>query len=615
MKRGALVVALFIALIAAPLFAQDNHQKIYPIDSDVYQAIKALYIARGLALPSTTGPWSEDELLLMLERLDDHRFKNGEQSLYDYAAAELAPQKVAFKFTGIVATEMYAHTNTEDFTALEDYIRPYNLTKPLFEAQFEVRLTPYGYGFGEFSIGNNVVNDWVTKNDGRQRAASTFFGKTAVASNIFMLPPGVLTDIDLNFPTRAFVSLGGHGFNFQIGRERLSWGAGESGNLIVGDHIKYHNVVRTTFYGDALKYTFNVSGFPNPDEYYTTDESTKISTVEGQGDNETGFDKGVNLFIAHRLEWRILKNKVGFALTEGIMYQNSTGYVDLSVLLPTVLMHNAYRPANMNSILGFEVDYSPIPALNIYGQMAVDEFPMPGEGVPGVDDNAIPNGFGFILGAQTSLPLAGRMFSASLEAAWTDPYLYLRRSGDWGSSDYQLRGLNYIVANRYYSQTGGKTIYAEDALGYRWGNDAVVINAHAGYRDLGAWNVEANLMFMVHGTFDPWTMWSTINATEDSTAWPNGKPGNQTSPTDHHYQGNYADGTTSDRNASYVLTALSLLGSWNIGTLPSLNHLPALRHLALYGQIDLVIVANPLNNKNADTIADLQFTLGASYTF
>ncbi|GHU30807.1 hypothetical protein FACS1894172_04680 [Spirochaetia bacterium] len=624
----AILVLVLAFLVAGSGFSQDtsfwnntaNHQKIYPVNSEFYQALKFLYISNGLPLPSTTGPWSGDELLLMLYRLDPDKLQQVELKTYDFIEKELTQDHPYFNFDGHVNVEMYAHTNPNDFTALEDYIRPYTEAKPMIGLDFEGFVTPYVYGFGNISIGNNFIDSWVTKDDGRERTGSSLLGQTVFGTNIIGAGPRGINSIDLNFPKRAFISLGGRGLSFQVGRERLSWGAGESGNFIVGNNLEYHNVARAAFYSNTFKYTFSVSSFGYPGEYYsdpTTGGFTSNGVQVAHPGPSTAYDstKGVNLFIGHRFEWRIV-NKVNFIVTEGLMYQTD-GTLDILAFSPLMLLHNMYRVMNGNSMLGFEVDWTIIPKLNVYASLAIDEFSMPGEAVPGKAAEAFPTAFGYMLGAKTAFPLGGRMFTGSLEFAYTDLYLYLRRQQETGSVPLNRRGLNYVVANRYFAfGTGGDAIHDEQFLGYRWGGDAIAINVHAGWRDLGKWNVEANILTLIHGTFDKWTIQSRVGpngSTPTSGSWDGnggGIPANQTTPTTSHTQPNYTDSDTTDRNAPYTLFAFSVLGSWNI-----FQGIPGVKNLAVYGQFDLVTIANPGNIKNAPAITDFQFTLGATYSF
>ncbi|RFU95527.1 hypothetical protein DYP60_03380 [Sphaerochaeta halotolerans] len=110
------------------------------------------------------------------------------------------------------------------------------------------------YGYSELSVGNTY-----TLENG--------FGTTPFGTNVPMIPPSLIPDLDFNMPYRAFVATGGEHWSFQIGRDRLSWGAGQTGNLMVSDSFKYHTMARVTTFSDWFKYTFVTSFFPHPSQY------------------------------------------------------------------------------------------------------------------------------------------------------------------------------------------------------------------------------------------------------------------------------------------------------------------------------------------------------------
>lgn len=72
MKKKLLTLTILVLLTISSLAAaitDVNRQEVVSIDSPIYRAMKNLYISQGLALPSTTGPWTMAELDMMLERL------------------------------------------------------------------------------------------------------------------------------------------------------------------------------------------------------------------------------------------------------------------------------------------------------------------------------------------------------------------------------------------------------------------------------------------------------------------------------------------------------------------------------------------------------------------
>jgi hypothetical protein len=612
-KRVLIAGLLFLALTAAPLFAQerssgngaDNHQKIYPVDSEVYQAIKALYISRGLALPSTAGPWSEDELLLMLERIDPASLSGGGQCAYEFAAGELHRPKSLFVPHAAVNVEAYAHSDTEHFILEDQYVRPWSEVKPLLDLGLESFATPYVYLLFTFPLYKLPYTGAVTTAGGRgPYLESGSFGRNGFGSNFFVRSTLAETfeHIDFSLPFRAFVSFGARGWSVQAGRDRLAWGPGESGNFVFGDHIPYHNAARATVYNNIFKYTFSVSSFQNPREYFDDDASPPRWNVDGGvGKDSTG----INLFIAHRFEGRFLWDKLNFSITEGLMYQPPAGTFDPQVFSPTIALHNLYRGTHQNSFFVFELNGSPVKNLNVYGQLIFDDAASPAEAVPGSAARNSPSEMGYMLGAGTVFPFAGGMFSASLEGVYTEPFLYLRARNTDAGQTAGVSGINFVVANRDYGSR-----YAEQFMGYRWGGDAVVVNANAAYRRFGEWNAGANFMYMIHGTHDKWTTYQALYA-----AGAAGHPQVVQTPTGSHETENHADGNAGVRDAPYHFIALSLSGAWNVGSLPAFQHIKVLNYLSLYGRLDFLGIVNPGNLSANAPVFDVQFSAGVSFGF
>ncbi|PKL22784.1 MAG: hypothetical protein CVV48_01065 [Spirochaetae bacterium HGW-Spirochaetae-4] len=597
--KKTLILVFGILFCISLLFAgstSTNVQKIHSVDSDVYEAILYLYIAEGYALPSTAGPWSADELLKMLARVDRYKLNRGATATYEYVLKALEEDSKAVKFGLDIALEGYYHTDTENFTKEADWILGFNERRPLLDLVLETWPSEHFYGYSSLPIANNCFNGY-TADEG---IVSTFFGKNAFTSNLIILPPATLSDLDFNIPFRAFGAIGGEGWSLQIGRDKLSWGPGETGNFIVGDHLLYHNLGRLTTYGKNFKYTFATSFFPHPAEYYPIIDSTNGDFINKQGQDNVL--TGLNMFVAHRLEWRLFANKVGIALTEAMMYQSLDNTLDLRILSPAIIYHNNYIRSNSNSIISFEVDYTPIKFLNLYGQMVVDEFALPGEPVPGDTrwESALPNGFGFMAGAKASYPLKNGMVYGSLEWAQTDPYLYLRDNGNRTQilGEY---GINWVVALRQFSNGGSGggagVYYDEQFLGYEYGGDAIVLNANGGFKQFGKWYIEGNMFYMLHGTHDKWTLWSYVDSN------PSGDTPNVETPTDTHYNENNGDLNEELRNAVSETLVIGVKGGYSI-----------LTNLDVFAQADYIRVVNPGNISTNPTITDVQLTFGVSYS-
>jgi hypothetical protein len=411
-------------------------------------------------------------------------------------------------------------------------------------------------------------------------------------------------------PYRAFGAFGGENWSVQIGRDKLSWGAGKTGNFMLSDSFKYHNTGRFTSYGKNFKYSLVTSFFPHPAQYHGAiiagdDDTTIKNFLKAKKGSQEDKITGLYMFLGHRLEGRLFDGKVGLALSESIMYQSKDNLLDLRILNPSMIYHSYYIRSNSNSLLTFEVDYTPIPYLNVYGQMAVDEFAMVGEPFPGKDKNAHPSAYGFMLGAQTAIPVHKGLFTGSLEFVKTDPYLYLRY-GDTGNTTQKLGewGISYLAAIREHYAGGGHIIYQEEFLGYPFGPDAIVINANAGYKEFGSWNVSTNFFYMWHGTHDKWTLWSKVQP--EGTAFAQGdddKIPYIKSPTDKHWTKNQGDPNYDKRDSVAKTLIFGVKGGYTI--LPGFE---------VYAQTDLIHIVNPKNISANPAITDLQLTVGLSYS-
>ncbi|GAB1432775.1 hypothetical protein MASR2M29_14000 [Spirochaetota bacterium] len=584
---------LIITIGAGSLFAA-NEQKIYPLDSELYQVISYLYIGQGLALPSTAGPYSADELNKMLSRINPDTLDPVSKRFYQQIYDELNRDHKAVIFGFETALEAYLHSNTKDFIHESDWVFGYAERKPLLSITLETRLNNNIYGFSEFRLSPTKYTDY---DEGTGELISSYFGSQIFGSNLFFLPPGKIMDLDMSFPFRAFGAFGGDGWSVQLGRDKLSWGPGTTGNFMLDDHLRYHNMGRFTSYTKNFKYSLVTSFFPHPKQYYPEKESD--FNVAGVLDTRERWQgqilDGLYMFLGHRLEGRLFNDKVGLAISESIMYQSEENLLDLRILNPAMFYHNYYIRANANSLLAFELDYSPIPYLNIYGQFAVDEFAMIGEPAPGKDKNAHPSAFAYMLGAKTAMPMFNGFFSGGLEFVKTDPFLYLR----YGKNDPQKLGewgINYIAAIREY-YAGGHMVYDEDFIGYPFGPDAIVLNANAAYKELGKWNLAANMFYMWHGTHDKWTLWDYVQ--------PDGETGTPyvPSPTEQHYTENNSDANYAARDSVSRLFVFSLKGGYTI--LPGLE---------TYAQMDVIHIVNPKNISSNAAISDLQFSIGFSYS-
>lgn len=607
-----LVSILIVVLCLSSIYANNvssNLQKIYDVNSQVYEAISYLYIAEGKALPSTSGPWSGSELNLMLSRIDKNELTGYELEIYEYANSIInensqrfvVDNNFAFSISGDLGIRATYHTNPNDFNSPDDVANSgtndWKKQLPIIAIPLETWFGNNIYGFSSFDLG---INRTLVSADVGNGTNTKGFG---FQTNIIMIPPVLLSDLNMNFPNRAFGSIGGDWYSFEIGRDNLSWGAGESGNLTLGNQLPYHNQARFTAFSDAFKYTFLMSFFPHPKNYVETEgkaphydydkndgsqTTTEIDWINNHFNMRDSRD-GITAFIGHRLEWRIA-DKLGMALNETIMYQNANNF-DPIVLSPTAVFHNYYIRRNANSLLSLEIDYSPISNINIYGQFAIDEFKLPGE----FSLAGPPSAFGLLLGTKGAIALNSGMLYGSIEGAYTEPYLYIRDDG--ASYDPYKYGINYIGAIPEFVPAEELSNYALKPIGYRYGNDTVVANINIGYKSFGKWFVEGTMRYLLDGCMDIFTRWN-------NDVIPNSDNDPNAPTTKHPDEGNYVKGSNwAERNAIAKNLALTLKGGITITN-----------NFDVVAEATYITINNFQNIKGKKT-SDFQLEVSAKYSF
>jgi len=605
-------IGLFLVLLltCTLLFAQtENMQKIYPTTSDEYKAITYLYISQGYRLPSTTGPWSADELAQMLDVLDYDALDDAQKAMYDtvkdslLARPELDLNKTGFSFNGQFALEAYFHTNTEgaertahsnghDITekAFQGNRWVYDETKqqPMLNLELETYVIDNFYALFQGTVANSWHSDeYYTQELGVSKFSTNILGLKNLKFN--------LAFFDGNWPYRAFLSAGGKNWNIQIGRDRLSWGPGESGNLTISDNMPWQNFAKITAYTEDFKYTFLTSFYPHPINYW--DDQGGMNPVWHGMDNGYGYPmSGISMYIGHRFEIGFLNGKGTFAATEGLMYMSEDNTIDLRALNPLNFNHNNYIARNSNSTLTLEFNLTPVRGINVYGQWMVDEIAFPGiETPPSETHTACPTAMGYLFGTKGAFSLGSGLFHASAEFAKTDPYLYLRDGIRGGDGNY---GLGYIVALRNWSSVGAGITYDEYFLGYTYGPDAVVGNVNAGWMtsDLRL-SIEGNIFYMAHGTHDQWTAWRYIGGDEDYKY-------DKASPTTKHttYNAKYPDAKTA-RNSVEKTFICGVNVSYKVAS-----------WLTAVAQADYVAIAN-YGNVEGVKQNDFQVAVSARFLF
>lgn len=607
MKKN--LILLLVIIVAFQAFASVP-QKIHPVDSPLYQIIKDIYLMTGHAMPSSSGPWSSAELGAMIDRIPESEVPDYLKDSYTKVKSELDRDLhrdfgfMSLQFSGSTSVELYAHTNTDGliredingvtekvFTGRENWSYDTIHQNPFLELDIEFDVKDHFYFFMAPQIRNGFHFGTGWQNE---------FGATHAGSNIpflHFIDGEKCLSWDMNMPYRTFASFGSSGWTVQVGRDRLSWGLGKTGNLTMSDNLPYHDMARFTAFSKSFKYTFLVSSFPHEQMFYIPkyEGSNKGGTVEKEP------IKGIKLYLAHRFEGRVFNDRMSFSITEAIMYASENGTIDPKIFTPITIFHNFYDPSNSNSTITGEIDFTPVKGLNIYAQMIVDDLAVFGEDGAGPSKRGYPNALGFLAGATYATEFFNGLMKINLEGAYIDPYTYIRYNHNTTDLSEEKYGLSYVVATRTYVTGNGPDSlkYDEYYLGYRYGADSLVANLNVEWKKPGSLTLSANAFFMAHGTHDKWTRWALIGG-DGEEEWKE----TSVTPTSEHETGNYRydDAELEKRNSVCYTLDIGAFCQYQIND-----------SLKVYGQADFISIWNVYNRKGIND-NDAQFVVGMKYS-
>lgn len=489
------------------IFAVENYQYIVSVDDskEIIDGISYLYIKSNYALPSMSAPYSVAELIKMLEQINYNSLKKVEKKTYDYLETKIlsyqteVKENVDFNLAAELNFEGYSHTNNTDFIKRDTWFRGWLDQENFFNLNLEFLGDDFLYALSSISFGVARLND-------------TPFGSSTYQTNI----PGYI-DLDFYRDTnsiisqKAFASFGGTNWNIQIGRDKLNWGAGLSGNLLLSDNLKYLDFGKFTIFGEKYKYTYLTSFFTHQLNYIKTDG---FSLNKSQLDPVVGF----SMFVVHKFEGRSFNNRLGWSFAEGLMYASENSSIDFSAFNPMLSYHSLFFKANCNSIISLDLDYTINNSTNIYSQIVIDDLV-----VPSLETSSIysPNAIGLMLGAKHYYANNLLTLQSNVEFVYTSPYLYLRDKGTTSISKDSIQegyGINFIVALREFSNTytySGIT-YDKEFLGYKYGGDAFVFNHSNKFKFFNnKLTLETNYFVMLHGVNSIDTLWSPVGGNVD----------------------------------------------------------------------------------------------------
>lgn len=379
----------------------------------------------------------------------------------------------------LLVEEIYKHFKTDKIFSMEvnaEYlvgVDDLDLISPPVEFELMFGLSDIYWGFVNIPLqaGLEVQGDDLS-----------FNSNLAIFTNLQML--------DIQVPDIALSSFGGEVWNFSFGRDKLSYGEGTTGKLMISSAANYHDYMRVKAWGKKFRYNFTILSM----------EAIDIDDLDSSywdTDDESATD--VKLLFSHNLDINLLDN-LRITINEGFLRGDSTNILPffnpLSILHNLALTDPKYNSSSDhwlgNSVLTLGVNYTPVRGLGLYGEYIQDQFLTASESSRNDEDyDGEPNAFGYLFGFKYSYLMDDRAhFLFNGEYVYTNPNLY--RSTD---------SMNLFAYTwTQHSLFNNANIVMADPLGYFYGPDVQVIKFGVLGRFLNyKLNVGVDYLYIVQG--------------------------------------------------------------------------------------------------------------------
>jgi hypothetical protein len=410
-------------------------------ENPVLDDIRLLVRESGRSFRSFTPPLSRDEVLQILDEIDPESLAPSLRELYDRVYRSLLPPLLYAE--GVFGLEAHVSLAPEIHFRTNEKI-PFGKPDTEVPMALGLPLTVYLADTAELTITPSISADPFYYDE-----PGSFW-----SANIPYEP----SRFDLNMPLRAFFAAGGGWWNFQLGRERVSYGLGHTGNLALSGTPDYYDFARFALFARNFKYSAFVSQMPlnvEDSQILSSDRRTDAGT-------EALLNTTQRYLYHHRIDARFFR-KLSVGIAEALMTGNTP--LDLRYLTPLIVMHNTWpwreheewgtgeKGYMTGSLFSVDVDWAIIPSLALYGQFVLNEFSTSYE-LKHFPDDQPPNGLGYLAGIEHTRVLGRWNALFYGEFVYTDPYLYtlsspfasyiwMRRLSDVGSKPLRYKWIGH----------------------------------------------------------------------------------------------------------------------------------------------------------------------------
>ena len=423
-------VFITLLLLVFSLFSLPaSHYSMISVGDPVLDDLRFLSIEAGRSFTSFTPPLTPHEVESFLNSLDTSILSTPALSAYNRIRERLTPQRALTLISSDTFTfnlnmnsnlELRANTNTDI-----GWYYIYPKVTPLFSWPVNIFFMDSVQLFIEPMI-TLSPRFYFSDNDA------------------FIFNTGSFTYFDYDWsmmPFRAYIAMGGSFWNFQLGRDRLTYGTGHMGNMVISDNPDYYEFFRLSFFSENFKYSMLINQMP-------MDIRRGYHNLDPLNDE---LDRTMQRhYYLHRLDFNF-RNKFSLALMEGVMVGNSP--LEIRFLNPLMIFHSLFSWENydhwipsdkrsmIGSLLSLEANWNIIPSLSLYSQFVMTEFATGGE--VKTNPNQAPNGYGFMAGVNYSHSFNTWASNFFFEFTGTSPFLYMK-----GSPFGTFIHMRYISDNR-----------------------------------------------------------------------------------------------------------------------------------------------------------------------
>ena len=521
-KKTKILILALLLLFAPSLGAKGNGSYIYPLSSPIYSWLEEAYLLEGLGHPSSSKPWSGSEVDNILSLLEGRAVEERTAELMEKARKENGSHSSEggdISFSLSVSPEFYAHINEEEYNLESSWVHGFDYRNPFLMGEMDISFFDRFHLYSNLSLGwgrTTYKDEWIKLKD-----MESFIGVGAIVdkdddkasvvtssylySKPFLFSFPHIDKLNIETPTRNYLSTGGEGWFLTLSKDKLEWNKSHIGSFIFDSHLEYQEYLRFKLFRDKLSFEYVM-------EFFDTDTSNNVMST-GSGI--------YRLFSAHAISYRPVPSLL-FTLSEDIMYVSDS--VDPHYLNPSTLYHNLNNSTLLNAIAHVAFSFSPMKGVNTYGQFVLDQATAPTEA------STQAAAWGISLGIEGAKRIKNGTFTYNVEGAYTTPELYRRQKAD------------FLLFQRYSTNVNYKRFLFFDYFGFPYGGDSIVMEGEIKYISHDGWNTGIKGEYLLHGEMGFYTSHSSSN---DNTKIPDIKD------------------STPYKSANVRYT-LSLFGEWRI---------------------------------------------------